>query len=150
MHHFVDHKFVFVGSSKSTDTDALDIMLKHALKEQGRDYVEVEAIEQLEAVEWAEDGTRYIVCPQATKKADVDKFVAMMSTIKETLPQLDLTVLTRPNWVVYTSKYADKFALFNTLIPSRLGSIRSKTNISGFRSSSIRRACSPSPAVPIT
>ena len=119
MHHFVDHKFVFVGSSKSTDTDALDIMLKHALKEQGRDYVEVEAIEQLEAVEWAEDGTRYIVCPQVTKKADVDKFVAMMSTIKETLPQLDLTVLTRPNWVVYTSKYADKFALFNTLIPSR-------------------------------
>ena len=114
----VDCKYVFVGKSNPKDTDALDNMIKEYLKINDIDYVEVEHIEQLEALKFVDD-TEYLICPQLTKKSDIDMFLSMMSNIYETNDRLKFSVLARPNWIVYADQFKDKYNLFNTYIPSR-------------------------------
>ena len=113
-----DCKYVFVGKSNPKDTDALDNMIKEYLKINNIDYVEVEHIEQLEALKFVDD-TEYLICPQLTKKSDIDMFLSMMSNIYETNDRLKFSVLARPNWIVYADQFKDKYNLFNTYIPSR-------------------------------
>lgn len=113
-----DCKYVFVGKSNPKDTDALDNMIKEYLKINDIDYVEVEHIEQLEALKFVDD-TEYLICPQLTKKSDIDMFLSMMSNIYETNDRLKFSVLARPNWIVYADQFKDKYNLFNTYIPSR-------------------------------
>ena len=113
-----DCKYVFVGKSNPKDTDALDNMIKEYLKINDIDYVEVEHIEKLEALKFVDD-TEYLICPQLTKKSDIDMFLSMMSNIYETNDRLKFSVLARPNWIVYADQFKDKYNLFNTYIPSR-------------------------------
>ena len=113
-----DCKYVFVGKSNPKDTDALDNMIKEYLKINDIDYVEVEHIEQLEALKFVDD-TEYLICPQLTKKSDIDMFLSMMSNIYETNDRLKFSVLARPNWIVYADQFKEKYNLFNTYIPSR-------------------------------
>lgn len=113
-----DCKYVFVGKSNPKDTDALDNMIKEYLKINDIDYVEVEHIEQLEALKFVDD-IEYLICPQLTKKSDIDMFLSMMSNIYETNDRLKFSVLARPNWIVYADQFKDKYNLFNTYIPSR-------------------------------
>lgn len=113
-----DCKYVFVGKSNPMDADALDNMIKEYLKISDIKYIEVENIEQLDAVEFVED-TEYLICPQLTKKSDIDLFLSTMSNIYETNDKLNFSVLARPNWIVYVNQFKDKYNLFNTYIPSR-------------------------------
>lgn len=118
INNFSDATYVFVGKSNPDDTDALDNMIRAILKENGSTFIELDESAQLEVVGF-EEGKRYIVCPQLTKKGDIDLFLSAMAAVKEAVPLTDISVLARPNWIVYTEKFGEKFALLNTLIPSR-------------------------------
>ena len=111
-------KFVFIGKNKVNDADALDNMIKEYLKINNIDYVEIEHIEQLDAVKFSDD-KEYLLCPQFTKKSDIDLFLTMMLNISEANDSLKFSVLARPNWIVYADQFKDKYSLFNTYIPSR-------------------------------
>lgn len=119
LENFESHKFVFVGESAQSGTPSLDSQLKELLENQGISFIEAAGVNEIETIDFAEDGTQYLICPQLTKKEDVKAFLAAMTKISELKPGLNLSVLSRPNWIVYMDQFKDEFASFDTYIPSR-------------------------------
>lgn len=75
---------------------------------------------------------KYLLYSFPTKKADVVEFLDAVNDAKTKTPEADVTVIGRPNWIVYDEALSEKFHNADVQIPARFYMSKSERNNSEF------------------
>lgn len=75
---------------------------------------------------------KYLLYSFPTKKADVVEFLDAVNDAKTKTPEAEVTVIGRPNWIVYDEALSEKFHNADVQIPARFYMSKSERNNSEF------------------
>lgn len=75
---------------------------------------------------------KYLLYSFPTKKADVVEFLDAVNDAKTKTPEAEVTVIGRPNWIVYDEALAEKFHNADVEIPARFYMSKNERNNSEF------------------
>lgn len=75
---------------------------------------------------------KYLLYSFPTKKADVVEFLDAVNDAKTKTPEAEVTVIGRPNWIVYDEALSEKFHNADVQIPARFYMRKSERNNSEF------------------
>lgn len=75
---------------------------------------------------------KYLLYSYPTKKADVVEFLDAVNDAKTKTPEAEVTVIGRPNWIVYDEALAEKFHNADVQIPARFYMSKNERNNSEF------------------
>ena len=110
--NYGDRKLVFVGADDPND------QLADALRADWKKRPRTVTEDLLQSL-IMDDTTGLLLYGSMVKKGEVSKFLAAIKKLREENPLVDITVLGRPNWIVYDESLAEPMHAVETLIPSR-------------------------------
>lgn len=120
------YSLVFTG--KKDPNDALAESLQ-AIWDPSR--VRSRSVEDLRSLPLNAKG-KYLLYSYPTKKADVIEFLDAVNDAKTKTPESEVTVIGRPNWIVFDEVLADKFHNADVEIPARFYMTKAQRNNSDF------------------
>lgn len=120
------YSLVFTG--EKDPNDALVESL-HSIWDPSR--VRSRSVEDLRSLPLNAQG-KYLLYSFPTKKADVVEFLDAVNDAKTKTPEAEVTVIGRPNWIVYDEALSEKFHNADVQIPARFYMSKSERNNSEF------------------
>lgn len=110
---FADRMFVFCGDDTS---DAVGLELKKLISPV--DQFSIDSPSQLPLLDIS-DNSNMVIYSFDTSKRDIEALLNQVTKLKEEFPLSTISIVGRPNWIVYQESMSDKFKLSDTYIPSR-------------------------------
>lgn len=110
---YEDYALVFVG-----EKDKEDALAESLRKIWDKDKVREREVADLLNLPLMENG-KYLMYSYPVKRAEVQTFLNAVSSAKERAPLAEVTIIGRPNWIVFEDTMEEKFKETGVLIPSR-------------------------------
>lgn len=120
------HSLVFTGEKDPNDALAESLQ---SVWDPSR--VRSRSVEDLRSLPLNAKG-KYLLYSYPTKKADVIEFLDAVNDAKTRTPEAEVTVIGRPNWIVFDEALAEKFHNADVEIPARFYMTKAQRNNSDF------------------
>ena len=113
LNRFDGYMYIFCGSDQS---DAIGSSMQDAVSPVDR--MSISSIRELDNVGITND-SRIVIYAYESSRKDIELLLDGVIRLKQEFPLASISVVGRPNWVIYDDSLLDKFHLANTYIPSR-------------------------------
>ena len=111
--NFSDYRFVYLGSEDKNDSLSETVKLKNP----GKNITEYTVDNLQQVIDSKSDPIVFYAYP--TDRKEVSEMLDNIIKVKEENPFADISVIGRPNWIVFADSMADKFFAADVYFPSR-------------------------------
>lgn len=110
-------EFIFVGEG-ADDPDSYAAILKKSLKDSGKKFRTFNSVSGIRNLELFESKGVTVVS-NASSASEIRNILQAVASLRESYPNLQISLIGRPTWIVYADKMGDEMKNANTFIPSR-------------------------------